>query len=64
MVAFFYFVLIYGFWGGFEIATLSLAMTVFGGKVTLGCIFLLCFNFGFGGDFEIATLSLAMTVFF
>jgi len=57
----------------------SLIFGVFGGKVTLGCIFLLCFSFwvcewfwdcraiarndGVCGGFEIAALSLAMMFF-
>jgi len=59
----FCFVLILGFVCGFEIATLSLAMTVFFWGYTWLHI-LLCFNFWVWGGFEIATLSLAMTVFF
>jgi len=55
LVAYFYFVLIFGFGSGLEIAVLSLAMTGFF-EVTLGFIFyfVLIFGFGSGLSFDYA----------
>jgi len=63
LVAFFYFVFDFGFEGGFEIATLSLAMTGFFLRLHLVAFFYFVFDFWVCGGFEIAALSLAMTGF-
>jgi len=48
LVAFFYFILIFGFGGGIEIATLSLAMTVFLGYTWLHIILHFISSIAFG----------------